>query len=160
GKARPELLPTAANIKKQVDRLLAQPGDVAVIGLFGHGVQVRRGPAFCPADADLNDPARLIWLADLTTCLQRAPYLHKLLLADICRNDPRRASTPLPPIEHIPSPTEPIGERRPRSLTILTASSPGQHAYECPRCKQGVFSGFVAQGLRGRADVNRDGKVT
>ena len=47
-----------------------------------------------------------------------------------------------------------------RGRVILAASGPNESARELERLGHGVFTYFLLEGLRGRADDNRDGDVT
>ena len=43
---------------------------------------------------------------------------------------------------------------------LFAASSENQPSWESPDLKQGVFTHFLLQGLKGKADINNDGQVT
>jgi formylglycine-generating enzyme required for sulfatase activity len=165
--------PTAANINKALDDLLAKrkKGDVVLIALAGHGVTLelkdpkgegepRSYPYFCASDADLTDPRyttgqsdTMINLDDLFTRLGRCGAGTKLVLMDACRNQVtvkagRRSLD-------AGSVTIPIG------VAALYSSSRNQVAYETAKLGKGhgVFFYHTIEALQGKAK-NDEGVVT
>jgi formylglycine-generating enzyme required for sulfatase activity len=160
--------PTAANIRKQMKRLLAQvrKADVVLVALAGHGLQVRvteRGKEreecyFCPSDArpsdsrDYSELARtLLPLAEVFRALDTSGAGARLLLVDACRNEPGTSRNL--DVDHLPRPA--------RGTAALFACKSGEMAYETPKLGKGhgVFFHYVLEGLRGQA-ANEDNEVT
>lgn len=159
GARDPRRLPTATNIRKQLQRLSAelQANDTIWIALAGHGLQSSTSDySFCPNDADLNDPQSLIGIQEIYELLRQAPTGFKLLLVDACREtlttDPssgQRATH----LQNIPEP--------PASTAAFFSCSPGQLAYERNDGKtaHGVFFHAVIRGLQGEA-AQANGQLT
>jgi hypothetical protein len=167
--SRPAALPTAANIRAELKRILGgvTKHDTVLVALAGHGVQLRvKGPAgketdeafFCPADARLTsstDPRELnktlLSLNELFIQLEDSGAGMKLLLVDACRNDPQLGRSL--DADALPHP--------PRGTAALFSCSSGQRAFETPKLGKGhgVFFHYVLEGLKGEAK-NRDGEVT
>ena len=49
---------------------------------------------------------------------------------------------------------------RSKGRAIITASRPAELSIELPELGHGIFTYFLVQGLKGEADMNRDGIVT
>jgi formylglycine-generating enzyme required for sulfatase activity len=153
--------PTAANIRAALQKLMRDKGkdDLVLVALAGHGVQLRvkdgkreRDEAFfCPSDAQINDPERLISLKRLFDDLNDCGAAVKFLLVDACRNDPREARNL--DVDTLPRP--------PRGIGALFSCASGQRAFETAKLGggHGVFFHFVLEGLRGKAR-DEDGAVT
>jgi uncharacterized caspase-like protein len=145
--------PTAANIRKQVKALAARlrDGDSVVVSFAGYEMQFAGDDDYylCPANADADDLHTLVSLREICTMLGQAKGAGKLVIVDSCRvmegEGPGNA----------PAPRMPDG-----SVGVLFACSAGQNAYESADKRDGVFSSFVVEGLRGDADGDRDGIVT
>jgi hypothetical protein len=157
GQARHADRPTADNIRAALRRLLEgkRKGDVVLVALSGHGVQLRHPRTgkltsyFCPADARPHDPATLIDLGALFADLDRSGAGVGLLLVDACRNE--LAGERSFDADAVPRPPSGIG--------ALFSCSSGQRAFETDGLRHGVFFYHVLQGLRGKA-MNEDGEVT
>ena len=165
-------LPESAKIKKELGLLLPslERDDALIIALAGHGVQFKGDdePYFCPLDANLSDKKTLIsllWLYDqlkydqktFTGCKPR----QKLLLIDACRNDPAsrifRSSARGPGLASV---TLPQVAPLPEGVVALFSCAEGQQALQHDPLKHGVFFYHVLEGWKGKADGDRDQKVT
>ena len=49
---------------------------------------------------------------------------------------------------------------RTKGRAILTASNTKEVSYELPELGHGIFTYYLIEGLKGKADLNRDGTVT
>jgi formylglycine-generating enzyme required for sulfatase activity/uncharacterized caspase-like protein len=180
GKKDPKDAPTAANIRKELEKLAAGKGrdDTVLIALAGHGADVEvpdpdgKRPArtytyFFPADADDLDnisystghSERLIELGNLFKRLEapRCGAGAKLVLIDACRDSlTAKAST---------RSLTPTRVTVPSGVSVIFSCGPGEAAFEAgfdigaeqPRV-HGVFFYHVIRGLEGEAA--RRGKVT
>jgi len=165
GAENPRFLPIADKIRKEFALTLKRldESDSLVVALAGHGVQFsQEGESFfCPADAALDDESSLIKLGDLAKTLEACQAGFKLLLVDACRNNPKlrvaRASGRA--VIDLPSLSRPFVRRAAGGVAALFSCSAGEIAFENPELKHGVFFHYVIEGLRGDADLDRDGQV-
>ncbi len=170
GARDPRLLPTAKNIRKQLQKLIRdkKPQDTIVIGLAGHGLQAADGQTFfCPADAQLSEARSLVALQEIYDALETCNSEFKVLLIDACRENVQLnfevassssekqsgnfASSTVQ--QNIPEP--------PANTAVFLSCSPGQVAYERQQMHMvnGVFFHAVSRGLDGAA-AGPDGLVT
>jgi formylglycine-generating enzyme required for sulfatase activity len=166
GAKDPRYFPNRKNILDEFDLLIRtlSERDSLLVALAGHGVQFEgeKDAYFCPADTDLSDRETLISLEKLYADLDlHCDAANKILLVDACRNDPQtslsRSSRPTVKLESVTRPQE---LTLPRSLAAFYSCSPGQEAFEHPSHRQGLFFYHVVTGLKGAADLNKDGIVT
>ncbi|MFO0927027.1 MAG: caspase family protein [Gemmataceae bacterium] len=169
GQRNPADRPTAANIRRELDRLTADRTrtETVLLALAGHGVQLlvadpagteadRSHSFFCPADAQLTGVnyatgrhPRLINLRDALTQLGDCGAGARLVLVDACRNELKVRSRAL----------QVKKEMVPEGVAALFSCRSGEFAHESERLKHGLFFHFVLQGLRGGAKNGR-GEVT
>jgi formylglycine-generating enzyme required for sulfatase activity len=161
--------PTAANIRKALEKLVAgrTRDDLVLVALSGHGVQLsvpdptgkgkdKSYGYFCSADADLVRPdyetgrhPRLVLLADMFDDLGSCGAGAKLVLMDACRNELKARARSLKVSRDLV----------PDGVAALLSCRPGQVAYEAEKLGHGVFFYHVLRGLKGEAK-NRKGEVT
>jgi uncharacterized caspase-like protein len=160
GEKRKADAPTTANVRKEIDRLLAgkRPVDLVLVALAGHGVEFTtktRGKVkgktesyFCPADAQLNDRESMISTDRLYADLEASRAGVKLLLVDACRNDPTIGRA-----VRIPAVS--------RGTAALFSCMSGERAFETDKLGNGhgIFFYHVIEGLKGKAR-NGTGEVT
>jgi uncharacterized caspase-like protein len=140
GKARPALLPSAANVRAALKKLLGKVSkhDLVLVALAGHGVQLKVQDAgdktrqreeafFCPCDAKLKSSTdrgelskTLISLKEVFDELEGSGAGVKLLLVDACRNDPTESRSL--DVDSLPRP--------PKGTAALFSCSAGQRAFE------------------------------
>jgi formylglycine-generating enzyme required for sulfatase activity len=173
GAKRADAVPTAANIRKQLERLLqrATKHDTIVVGLAGHGLQIKvkvkdaagqekeiEEGFFCPSDAKPREDVTLaqqsetmLGFTELFRKLDDSGVGVKLLLVDACRNDPSAGR----------SVNADVMPHAPRGMAALFSCRTGERAFETPKLGKGhgVFFHHVIQGLRGEAR-NKRGEVT
>lgn len=170
GQDNESLLPTAANIRAALTRLLAKATkhDVVLVGLAGHGVQPLGSDRayFCPKDANptireaaekgpsvVAHPELLLGIDELLGTLDESGVGQKLVFVDACRNDPNvrgRRGVDRVKVAALPSETG-----------VLLSCSGGQFAFEHAtwgKGGHGAFFAAVIEGIRGRAGNN--GAVT
>jgi formylglycine-generating enzyme required for sulfatase activity len=156
-------LPIKANIEKQLEVVLGltEPNDVVLLSFSGHGVHINGTSYLCPAEADVEKPEETMLRVDAVyKLLEKSRAATKLLVLDACRNDPRplgkRSATPQEDNQRLAEALE----RSPHGICLLSSCGAGQVSYEDADLKHGVFMHYLLQGLRGRADSNRNGKVS
>lgn len=176
--------PGLGYIRDRIAGVLETPNlgddDVIVIALSGHGVQLEfveadgsKSPQyfFCPADATLQGAENanqvtannfLLPLEELYDSLAKCKAGTKLLIIDACRNSPNQ---PGPFRTGTKTLTLPKLNPPKGGTLALFSCGPGQVSIEDPDLKQGVFTHFLVDGLRGSADQSfkdkpRDGIVT
>jgi tetratricopeptide (TPR) repeat protein len=164
GKKGLRFAPEAEKVRRELDTFLrlCEEGDSLLVALAGHGVQFV-GDAecyFCPADAKLEDKAKLIGLRkEVYAELEKCKAGFKLLLVDACRNDPRtsvsRDANPKVKIVSFTRPRTPT----PGGTAAFFSCSEGQKAYESPDLKHGVFFHYVIEAYKGAA-ADTTGQVT
>ena len=163
GAKRARLLPLAKNIRAELKGLLQDrdEGDAVVVALVGHGVQFRGGESsyFCPMDAKLSDKSTLIALDEVYRDLQGSGAGVKVLLVDACRNEPQSDNSRSRSVVRLESVTRPQVKKPPGGVAALFSCSEGEKSYEDAELKHGVFCHFLIQGLKGAADLDRDGLV-
>ncbi len=174
GKKNPADAPTAANIRKALNELLAGKGkrDLVLLALSGHGIQLdvkdpegekepRTYTYFCPSDASLTGikyttgfSKTLIHLNDTFEAIGRCDAGTKLVLVDACRNELAvKAASRNVDLKKVSIPD---------GVGVLFSCKSGQRAFETEKLGRhghGVFFHFVLQGLRGQARTG-DNEVT
>jgi tetratricopeptide (TPR) repeat protein len=156
GRENFNLVPTAKNIRRELDLLVRQcdPGDHVIIAFAGHGVQFRKEETmyFCPADVDLKDRQSLIAMPDVYKALDRCKADLKLLLVDACRNDPLN-QLDRGALDEFESVTEPPRVPPPGGIIALFSCSATQEAMEDRELRHGVFFYYVIEALTGAAGL-------
>ncbi|MBS0207100.1 MAG: SUMF1/EgtB/PvdO family nonheme iron enzyme, partial [Planctomycetes bacterium] len=160
------LQPTRTNVKTQIELLvkLARPGDMVLIGLSGHGVLLERTTYFCPSDAKLDDADTLVSLDWVYQQLKGCQADLRLVLMDACRNVPptpagRRAIDPDALVATSRAFAQ-SGSRLPEGVLLLNSCSEGEFAQEDQPLGHGVFTHFLLEGLKGKADRDGDQKIS
>ena len=169
GLKTPALMPTAANIQSQLEKLLANVTrqDMILVGLAGHGIQPLGSDSayFCPKDANPTTvvgmatspsrpkfPATLLGIDALLQTLDESGIGRKLVLMDACRNDPGvrgRRGVDRVKVSALPQETG-----------VLLSCSPGQFAFEHKNFGggHGAFFHHVIEGFKGKAvDAEEEG---
>jgi formylglycine-generating enzyme required for sulfatase activity len=162
-------MPTAANIRKELDKMLKGLGskDTVLVGLAGHGlsfeVQVkkknREESFFCPFDARPRagttlekNSETMLGYTELLKKLDQSGCGAKLLLVDACRNAPEAGfrSAPVTTLPRLPIGTAALFSCKTGEKSIEDARYGGGH---------GLFFHHVIQGLRGKGRDDK-GRVT
>jgi formylglycine-generating enzyme required for sulfatase activity len=154
--------PLKANIERQLDLVLklVERNDLVVVGFSGHGVHLDGKSYLCPTEARLGDPKTLVSLDRVYEELNKCPASLKVVLVDACRNDPR------PGGERSLAPTDETNrfaaalERPPQGILLLTSCAPGQISMEEEEFGHGVFMHYLLDGMSGKADVDRNDRVS
>ena len=150
--------PLRENILQRLDLVagrLAQPGDLLIVTFIGHGVKLDGKSYLCPAGANLEKPDEtLIGLDRLYASIEHSQAMLKLLVVDACRNDPRPAGARdggTDPSRGFSSALE----RPPAGLVVMAGCGEQQKSYDEEELRNGVFTHFLLEGLRGKAADSR-----
>ena len=135
-----------SDIKDAARELFSDPVEVALFYFAGHGHLEDTGGYICSTESDSGDDG--LPLADIVGMAAKSPALNKVIILDSChggvagdRND-----------------TDQSAELR-EGMTILTASSKNQLAFEVEGGGAGVFTSLLLDALGGAA-ANLVGDVT
>lgn len=163
GANKSRFLPLAVNIRKELKGLLEDRSsdDSVIVAFAGHGVQFKGSDEsyFCPMDAKLGDKKTLVALSEVYRELDHCRANFKLLLVDACRNDPQSSEARARAEVELESVTRPQVVLPPGGLAAFYSCSAGQKAFENGDLKHGVFFHFVIEGLKGKADLDKDNQV-
>jgi uncharacterized caspase-like protein len=142
------LSPRAENIRSELKALARRctENDIVLVAFAGYERQFRDtdGYYLCPTDADPTDRETLVALSDLYGTLATCKAGTKVVLIDSCRGRERAEGGQKEP---------------PAGVAVFFATSATEIAYEDDTV-HGVFTHFVAEGLRGAAEADKDGAVT
>jgi len=161
--------PTAAAIRAALADLrdTADSDDTVIVYFCGIGFNGRTSGAgadaavFCPADVDLSRPETLLPLAEIDDRLRRIGAAKTLLVYESCR---KRLAVDVPAYRPTSDPADsasrPKGLEKPRSVARFLACSTDQYAYFCKSSGLGVLTCELMNGVGGKADTSKDGKVS
>ena len=152
------LRPTRANILNQVEMLceMMSPEDLLIIAFSGHGVMVDGKAYLCPGDANAENADSLVSRDWVYEQLETSQAAQKLMIVDACRNEITIAgSRSFGNARTLEDPTGAQG----KGFVLLASCRPKQVSWEIPELKHGVFTHFLAEGLRGGAK-NDEGYVS
>ncbi len=159
-------LPTKRNIEQQIILAseLAERGDLVLVVFSGHGRHVSKKSFICPADANLDQPDTMIALEWIYDQLKKSKADLKMVIVDACRDvDPllsRNKGGSEPDRQEEIKLFVSSSDRLPNGLILLHSCSEGEKAKEDKAFGHGVFSYFLLQGLKGKADADKNGRVT
>lgn len=131
---------------------LEEETEPVVVYLCTQSVRDSKGEILLlPADAQPDNPATFIPLAQVLELLKKCPSTSKLLILDIAHDlaDPRLGSLSNNIAEAIPAAVEAVEDP---NLLVLTSCSPGQVSLSSEAIGRSVFGYYLEQGLRGWAD--------
>ncbi len=157
GATSSSMRPTLANIRTELRFLArrAQADDVVLVYFSGHGYLDDNGrgyllPEDCRRD---NLEGSTLPTAELRECLADCPARGKLLVLDCCHAGGKGLQV------------DPTGEelgtvfRETPGLLTLASCRAGERSWEWEHKRHGLFSYYLAEGLRGEADTQYDGLV-
>lgn len=166
-----QLRASRANIVDWLVRLRKNlnPGDTFIFFFSGHGISMEKKSYLLTTDAIPSPVENLemsaLDMASLKSLLEKIPASRVLIAVDACRNDPRSGKGDI---------DNPMRDTFAKNLVIrpggktttnvqvaatLYACKVGERSYEWPDKKQGFFSYFLIEGLRGAAKDSK-GQVT
>jgi len=170
-----ERKPTLKNIKYALGTFLARAAkkdDTVLIFFAGHGAPEadprgleRDGLAkyLIPSDADPDDLfSTALPMDDLQAIFGRIESERIVAFLDACYSGAAGGRTFSPRRTRGTAVDDLFLERLTRSKgrAIVTASRPSEVSIELPDLNHGIFTYYLVEGLRGAADLNRDGIVT
>jgi hypothetical protein len=167
--------PTLRNIKFALGTFLARSAkkdDTVLIFFAGHGAPEvdqrgleRDGLAkyLIPSDADPDDLfSTALPMDDIQTIFSRIEADRVITFLDACYSGAAGGRTFVAKKTRSEAVDDLFLERLTRSKgrAIITASRPAEVALELPELGHGIFTHYLTLGLRGAADLNRDGIVS
>jgi uncharacterized caspase-like protein len=172
---RTERKPTLRNIKWALGTFLskvARKDDTVLIFFAGHGapdVDIRGAERdglakyLIPQDADPDDLfSTALPMDDLQTIFSRIESERVIAFLDACYSGAAGGRTFMSKSVRASSVDDQFLERLTRSKgrAIVTASRPSEVSIELAELGHGIFSYYLVEGLKGAADLNRDGIVS
>jgi len=172
---RTERKPTLRNIKYALGTFLARSAkkdDTVIVYFAGHGAPEvdqrgieRDGLAkyLIPSDADPDDLfSTALPMDDLQTIFARIEAERVVMFLDACYSGAAGGRTFASKRTRATAVDDLFLERLTRSKgrAIFTAARPAEVSIELPELGHGIFTYYLAEGLRGAADLNRDGIVS
>ncbi len=158
-----DLLPECNKILNQLKVLLRDRNkdDSVLVAMAGHGIYFgdTKQSYFCPLDAQLDDRKTLVPMDEVYKQLESCPAGVKLLFYDACRNSPLRSASRGLDL-HVEDEADLVQLSPPRGTAAFFSCSENEVAFEDSTLRHGVFFHFVIEGMRGAADLDKDGKVT
>ncbi len=157
------LYPRLRNIKGRLEYLedFITPDDLVVLSFSGHGISNSDGDGFLiVSDTDYNDVFNTsIPIGDIISWIDRMKVRKSLLLIDACREQVTEVKS------RSLSSNKLHTERFDQSQVgaIFYATKTGWYSYEDRESDYGVFTRFLLEGIKGKADYqfgNRDSIVT
>ena len=167
--------PTLRNIKWALGTFLARSAkkdDTVVIFFAGHGAPEvdqrgveRDGLAkyLIPADADPDDLySTALPMDEMQTIFSRVEAERMVVFLDACYSGAAGGRTFSSKRTRASNLDDQFLERLTRSKgrAIITASRPSEVSIELPELGHGIFTYYLVEGLKGAADLNKDGIVT
>jgi uncharacterized caspase-like protein len=167
--------PTLRNIKWALGTFLARSAkkdDTVLIFFAGHGAPEidqrgveRDGLAkyLIPADADPDDLySTALPMDEMQTIFGRVEAERMVVFLDACYSGAAGGRTFSSKKTRAANLDDLFLERLTRSKgrAIITASRPSEVSIELPELGHGIFTYYLVEGLKGAADLNRDGIIT
>ena len=155
-----EYRPIGNNIRENLD-LLVENVDVddSIIFFFaGHGDELEGEPVILPSDFRRGLGLKsAISIEDIKNTLMKSKAKYKLLIFDSCHSGaiPGREESGT-----MRQATYNAFDSPPEGFTILSSCSINQLSYEDDESEHGVFTYYLLEGMKGKADSNLDGKIT
>lgn len=152
---------TFAKVNVAIDEMIARAddNDMVVIYLSGHGIK----GAFLPTDFDEHSVTdRRIYYDSILKRLKDSPAKHKLLVADVCHAGSMEESylATRGTIEEDILDYYTHLDASAGGTALILSSSAEEVSVEHQKIRQGVFSYYWLQGIKGNADVDGDGFVS
>lgn len=170
-----EKTPTLRNIKWALGTFLARSAkkdDTVLIFFAGHGAPEidqrgveRDGLAkyLIPSDADPDDLySTALPMDEMQTIFGRVEAERMVVFLDACYSGAAGGRTFSSKKTRAANLDDQFLERLTRSKgrAIITASRPSEVSMELPELGHGIFTYYLVQGLKGAADLNKDGIIT
>lgn len=146
-----KLTPRAKNIRSALDTLSkAGPRDTIMVFMAGHGINEGADYLFLPSDAAVNESgifkrSSVVSWRDIHKTLESTRG-QRLMFLDTCFSGNAYNSRM-------------IKDAADDQIAILAATDAETLAQELPKLKHGVFTYSLLEGLKGSADIKKDGRV-
>lgn len=150
---------TTANIKKALNglRRKSTPDDTVIIYYSGHGAQEEDQTYWVTYDADIDDLlSTALNSNDIRDMLDRISSKQLITFLDSCYS----AATVKRTHQSRSVPTEVPWEKFTGEGRVMISASNGKElSLELDEYRHGVFTYYLLEGLKGKADLNQDGYV-
>lgn len=144
--ARPEEAILKRDLKDAVRDLFKDDSEIALFYFAGHGYIEDTGGFLCASDSETGDDG--LSLQELMTFANTSGAKNKIIVLDSCHSGVTGSDVIVPGLAHITD-----------GLTILTASTANQYAFEASGGGAGVFTSLFIDALNGAA-ANLVGDIT
>lgn len=134
------------DLKDSVRQLFADDSEIALFYFAGHGYVDDTGGFLCASDSETGDDG--LALADVMTLANTSKARNKVIILDSCHSGVAGNSTTATDLAEVSD-----------GITIMTASTADQGAYEAPSGGAGVFTSLFIDALNGSA-ANLVGDIT
>ena len=144
-------------MRRWLSKWLSQPAanDTVFVYFSGHGFETGGKRYFAPADCDPSEPEETCYsLEMLSELMADCPARQKVLVLDCCRNDPSKSFGDSSGNEELAAAFENAA-----GMITLASCRRGEVSWEWKEKKQGLYTYFLAEGLAGGADYDKDGVV-
>ena len=135
-----------AELKNAVRQVFEDDAEIALLYFAGHGYVEDTGGFLCASDSESGDDG--LSLNQVMTLANQSAAKNKVIILDSCHSGAAGNNPLIPKIAELAE-----------GLTILTASTTDQSAFEKPGGGAGVFTGLFVDALHGAA-ANLVGDVT
>lgn len=141
---------TGDNIRREMRRLFskADVNDNVLFFFSGHGVS----SGFCAYDYFRGIDGTLFY-DDIKEIFKQCKAHGRIIIADACYSGKIRTKQDSAQVAAVPL-------AKNRQVMLFLSSRGAEVSYESPSMKNGYFTTYLAEALRGAADVNNNGKVT
>jgi hypothetical protein len=134
------------DLKDSVRKLFADDSEIALFYFAGHGYIEDTGGFLCASDSETGDDG--LALSEIMTLANISKARNKVIILDSCHSGVAGNSTMAASLAEISD-----------GVTIMTASTADQDAYETPSGGAGVFTSLFVDALNGSA-ANLVGDIT
>lgn len=134
------------DLKDSVRKLFADDSEIALFYFAGHGYIEDTGGFLCASDSETGDDG--LALSEIMTLANISKARNKVIILDSCHSGVAGNSTMAASLAEISD-----------GVTIMTASTADQNAYETPSGGAGVFTSLFVDALNGSA-ANLVGDIT
>jgi Caspase domain len=134
------------DLKDSVRKLFADDSEIALFYFAGHGYIEDTGGFLCGSDSETGDDG--LALAEVMTLVNTSKARNKVIILDSCHSGVAGNSTMAAGLAEISD-----------GVTVMTASTADQKAYEAPGGGAGVFTSLFVDALSGSA-ANLVGDIT
>lgn len=133
-------------LKEAVRQVFVDDAEIALLYFAGHGYVEDTGGFLCASDSSSGDDG--LSLTEVMTLANQSPAKNKVIILDSCHSGAAGSHTLIPKVAELAE-----------GLTILTASTTDQSAFEKPGGGAGVFTDLFVDALHGAA-ANLVGDIT